>query len=107
MNYADWIEGIEPRCTGKGAALDLRLYVYPDGHGNIVLLHADDNSNQPVNDLGEAMQIFEDLWKKASSARDVDEDENRTQLAAMLQKITPENVHREVPDGGPVGKEVF
>lgn len=107
MKYAEWLEQIRPHMTGKGARLDLRLYIYPDGHGNIIV-RQDDEPGQPVNNFEEARRVLEDLWRKASTsrqpARSADADRK---LAALLEQITPENLHEEVKLEGPVGNEVW
>ena len=107
MKYADWIENVEPHLTPKGARLDLRLYVYEDGHGNINLRLPDDISGQPVNDSDEAVRIFRDLWEKAATVRQRNTAEQSSRLSSMLEQITPENIHQEIPDEGPVGHEIW
>ena len=49
------------------ARLDLRLYIYPDGHGNIHLktLDTGEDRNQPVPTLEQAMEAFRAIWEHA------------------------------------------
>lgn len=66
-----WVARLSERAkrTPKGVRLDLRCYIYPDGHGN--LLYRDANSSatdalgQPVNDLAELLAVVEQLWERA------------------------------------------
>ena len=41
--------------------IDLRFYVYPDGHGNVVAK----DKNQPVNDTDEAVALLLEVWRRA------------------------------------------
>ena len=60
MSNAAWAEG-SIRPTPQGARIDLRVYVYADGHGNI-FGSADTTNGAPVNDVDEAVSVFRDLW---------------------------------------------
>lgn len=115
MTYTEWLEHIQPQTTKKGARLDLRLYVYPDGHGNITIQQKG-GLNQPVNSFDEARRIFEDLWRKASSAKQADESRAQQTTDAetkgetldnLLKRITPENLHAEISGGDPAGNEAW
>ena len=107
MNYAEWLDTIEPLVTPKGARLDLRFYVYPDQHGNIHV-ESSDAPGQPVGNLEQALQIVRDLWHKASHAHDgSDSPAREEELTRLLAQVTPENVHREIDLGAPVGREVW
>ena len=57
-----WFENLPITSTPKGVRFDLRFYVYPDGHGNIVY-HGD--GNQGANGVDEAMEILRAVWEKA------------------------------------------
>jgi len=68
MKFDEWLNSIPIRQTPKGARLDLRLYVYPDGHGNFYI--EDDQGklfshSQPVNDPDEARDVIERIWTRA------------------------------------------
>jgi hypothetical protein len=69
MGYQDWLRSIQPQRTPKGARLDLRLYVYPDGHGNVIV-QPDDKFGAPVNNIEEAVQVLRDLWEMASNVHE-------------------------------------
>ncbi len=66
-----WVARLSERAkrTPKGVRVDLRCYIYPDGHGN--LLYRDANSSatdtigQPVNDVAELLAVVEQLWARA------------------------------------------
>ncbi len=66
-----WVARLSERAkrTPKGIRLDLRCYIYPNGHGN--LLYCDANSSatdalgQLVNDLAELLAVVEQLWERA------------------------------------------
>ncbi len=52
MKFDDWLTTIPIQQTPNGARLDLRLYVYPDGHGNFCVEDGAGRSvgnAQPVN----------------------------------------------------------
>jgi len=68
MKFDEWLAKIPIHLTPKGARLDLRLYVYPDGHGNFC---AEDSSlvGQPVGGPAEARDVLEKLWNRAMSMR--------------------------------------
>lgn len=51
---------ISHRETPQGVRVDLTMYVYPDGHGN---LGGRDGTNQPVNDAEQAIEVFAKLWR--------------------------------------------
>lgn len=63
--YEEWLEGLTPQETRTGVRLDVRMYVYPDGHGNIII----DGANQPANSWAEAQDILRDVWAKASQSK--------------------------------------
>jgi hypothetical protein len=72
MKFEQWITAIPIQQTPKGARLDLRLYVYPDGHGNFCVAdeHGALSTNpQPVNNPSEARDVLEKLWTRAMSAK--------------------------------------
>ena len=53
--------------------LDLTLYVYPDGHGNLYFQKPEtgklDDANQPVNNIDEAVDVFRSVWESATAHR--------------------------------------
>jgi hypothetical protein len=57
-----------PHKTKKGARLDLAVYVYPDGHGNITGGKGS-SVNVVCNDAAEAMIAFAAMWREARKAR--------------------------------------
>jgi hypothetical protein len=72
MKFDEWLTKIPIRQTPKGARLDLRVYVYPDGHGNFCIEDEAGRSftnPQPVNNPGEAREVMEKLWSRAMSAQ--------------------------------------
>jgi hypothetical protein len=68
MKFDEWLTKLPIRQTPKGARLDLRLYVYPDGHGDFC---AQDETGrlcenpQPVNNPAEASKVIEKIWDRA------------------------------------------
>jgi hypothetical protein len=72
MKFDEWLTKIPIRQTPKGARLDLRVYVYPDGHGNFYVEDETGRSftnGQPVNNPDEAREVLEKLWSRAMSAK--------------------------------------
>ena len=45
--------------TPKGRTVTIQLYVYPDGHGNVVVQDA----NLPVGNSVEAHGLFAEAWE--------------------------------------------
>jgi hypothetical protein len=72
MGYTEtWLKGLAFRKTKKGARLDLRFYIYPDGHGNIHYKMDDtgEDANLPVNGIGEAIDVFRAMWERAQQLK--------------------------------------
>jgi len=72
MKFDEWLTQIPIKQTPKGARLDLRLYVYPDGHGNFCVEDDTGRSStnpQPVNNPNEARDVLEQLWNRAMSLK--------------------------------------
>lgn len=72
MTFDEWLATVPLRTTPKGTRLDLRLYVYPDGHGNFCVDDAAGRSfgnAQPVNNAAEAREVLESLWTRAMATR--------------------------------------
>lgn len=72
MKFDEWLTTIPIRQTPKGARLDLRLYVYPDGHGNFCIEDEHGqlrNGPQPVNNSAEARNVLEQIWTRAMSLK--------------------------------------
>jgi hypothetical protein len=70
MTFDEWLATIPIQKTPEGARLDLRLYVYPDGHGNFCVEDEQGRSvgtPQPVNNPAEAREMLERLWNRAMS----------------------------------------
>lgn len=67
MTFKEWLARFPIKFNPKGLRLDLRLYVYADGHGNL-LANDDADLNQPVNDIEEAVEAFRELWNRGASA---------------------------------------
>jgi len=63
MESTTVLEKIPFKKTTKGGRMDLRVYVYPGGHGNI-------DQAFPVNDIEEAVSTFRRLWEAASKAHE-------------------------------------
>lgn len=106
MKYAEWLEDVEPKRTPKGARLDLQLYVYPDGHGNI-LVKPHSNGGQPVGSAEEAMGVLRDLWAKACQLHGTAGKELPSELDALLTQVPDDFEPDEVDFGGPVGREIW
>jgi hypothetical protein len=74
MKFDEWLTAIPIQETPKGARLDLRLYIYPDGHGNFCVEDEQGRlfgNPQPVNNPVEACEVLENLWNRAMSAKPV------------------------------------
>ncbi|MBX9789986.1 MAG: hypothetical protein K2Y37_13795 [Pirellulales bacterium] len=72
MTFDEWLASIPIHQTPKGARLNLRLYVYPDGHGNFCVEDAEGrvvSGDQPVNDPDEAQRVLDKLWFRAMAIR--------------------------------------
>jgi len=70
MKFEEWLTTIPIQQTPKGARLDLRLYIYPDGHGNFCVEDDKGQSvgdSQPVNNPAEARDVLEKIWNRAMS----------------------------------------
>lgn len=107
MKYGEWLNEVEPKPTPKGARLDLRIYVYPDGHGNI-LLKSDGNGGQPVGNVDEAASVLKDLWEKASRAHEeTARNGAASELDSLLAQIPEDYEPDEIDFGGPVGREIW
>ena len=67
--YEKWLREVAFCKTRKGARLDLRLYIYPDGHGNIryKTLDTSEEEDQPVATMREAVDILQALWTHAQA----------------------------------------
>jgi hypothetical protein len=73
MKFDEWLTSIPIQATPTGARLDLRLYVYPDGHGNFLVEDEDGKARtpaQPVNDPEEARDVLEKIWSRAMSVKE-------------------------------------
>lgn len=66
-----WVARLSERAkrTPRGVRVDLRCYIYPDGHGNILYRDAKsgatDTFGQPVNNVAELLAVVEQLWARA------------------------------------------
>jgi len=68
MKFDEWLTTFPIQQTPKGARLDLRLYVYPDGHGNVFTEDEKGqlcSNSQPVNNPAEALDVLERIWNRA------------------------------------------
>lgn len=61
MAWQRSVRNAELSATDKGIRYELRMYVYPDGRGNIEGKGLD----FPVNDAEEATTAFASLWRRA------------------------------------------
>ena len=67
MSNTAWAEG-SIRPTPQGVRIDLRLYVYADGHGNI--FGSEDTTNGALlNNVEEAVSVFRELWLRLQGSR--------------------------------------
>jgi hypothetical protein len=62
--YEKNLDGLQPKETPNGVRLDLRVYVYPDGHGNIIV--EGQKQNYPASSSEVASNVFSGIWKRAS-----------------------------------------
>ncbi len=66
MKFDEWLTAIPIQKTPHGARLDLRIYIYPDGHGNFCAEdeHGRSVANpQPVNNpCRKAREAIEKIW---------------------------------------------
>lgn len=72
MKFDEWLTNIPIQTTPSGARLDLRLYVYPDGHGNFLVEDESGKARmpgQPVNDPTEARDVLEKIWNRAMGVK--------------------------------------
>jgi hypothetical protein len=72
MTFDEWLIKLPIEQTPKGARLDLRLYIYPDGHGNFCVQDQTGRScanPQPVNNPTEAREVLEQIWSSAMRLR--------------------------------------
>jgi hypothetical protein len=67
--YEQWLKNVAFFKTRKGARLDLRLYIYPDGHGNIhyKTLDTGEDKNQPVATIKDAIDALQAVWAHAQA----------------------------------------
>ena len=82
MKFDEWLTAIPIKQTPEGARLDLRVYVYPDGHGNFLV--EDENGvavagGQPVNNPAEARDVLEKIWNRAMNLKSVSSAEEPRQ----------------------------
>ena len=71
-SYRNWIKQAQFHKTDRGVRLNLRIYVYPDGHGNFQHISPDGTVHEeshPVSDVGGAIKVFVALWKSAQSRK--------------------------------------
>lgn len=65
-SYSEWLDNLPITVNKSGVRLDLRFYIYPDGHGNMVF--PGPSGNQPVNNVEEAVAVLRDLWQRGAEA---------------------------------------
>jgi len=64
--HAKWLETLPIKPTPKGVKVEaLRIYVYPNGHGNI---DYPGNYQGTVNNVEEAMQLLRAMWERMQVA---------------------------------------
>lgn len=61
-----WIDGLSFTTCKTGVKLDLRIRVYPNGHGYLISLREDGREcpDQPVNNVEEAINALRRLWSR-------------------------------------------
>jgi hypothetical protein len=74
VKFDEWLTKLPIQQTAKGARVDLRLYVYPDGHGNFCVQDKDQTGRsfadqQPVNNPTEAREVLEKIWNSAMALK--------------------------------------
>jgi hypothetical protein len=71
--FKKWLDRMDANVkpTPKGVRLALTVYVYPDGHGNLIYQNPEtgklDVENQPVNNVDEAADAFRAAWEQATN----------------------------------------
>jgi len=93
MKPEEWLTRIPIQPTPKGARLDLRLYVYPDGHGNFCFEDDKGQSvgdSQPVNNPAEAGDVLKRIWNRAMSLKLRDELGHAPSPSASPVEESPE-----------------
>ena len=71
MKLDEWLTTVPIKQTPKVARLDLRLHVYPDGHGDFCVEDEKGRScskPQPVNNPAEVREVLEKIWNRAMGA---------------------------------------
>ncbi len=98
MKFDEWLSNLPIHQTPKGARLDLRLYVYPDGHGDFC---AQDETGrvcanpQPVNNPAEARDVLERIWDRAMTPK-AGSEASATQPPTLAEQFA--DVIGTVPD---------
>jgi len=72
MTHRNWLKSLRIKRTPKGARMDLRIYIYVDGHGHIQHIRPNrtvDEANCPVNNVEGAAVVLKELWKRAEKFR--------------------------------------
>ena len=111
MTHSEWLDKLPEyaRPTERGARIDLRLYVYPDGHGNIQLVRESGHggAQQPVDRPDEALDALRRLWERAAALNerpDIASDEVETRrergrrMADALEQLANRNAFSEITD---------
>lgn len=71
MPNEEWLARLHVEPTDTGARLDLRFYVYPDGHGNIFRL-PNTTDGALANNVDQAVDVLREIWLRAQRAHDPD-----------------------------------
>lgn len=71
MSNEEWLARVVIDPTNGGGRVDLSLYVYPDGHGNIFRL-PDRTDGALANNVDEALDVLRELWLRAQQAHDAE-----------------------------------
>ena len=72
MKLDEWLTTVPIQQTPQGAGSELRLYVYPDGHGDFCVEDGKGrlcSKPQPVNNPAEAHDVLERIWNRAMSLK--------------------------------------
>jgi hypothetical protein len=89
MKFDEWLAAVPIQKTPEGATLDLRLYVYPDGHGNFCVQDQMGRScanPQPVSSPTEARAVLERIWNRAMTLT-IQSDKAQSQQPTLAQQF--------------------
>lgn len=104
-SYRVRVQDFEELATAPQAAPDNRTEVSVVGQRGTVTIAASLRDRLGIRDGDVMIQEERDggVWFRPADVVPRD----RPTLESLLAKVTPENIHGEIPTGGPVGREVW